>query len=257
MAIPIRKTAQIEAIKKPAKLVAQALKLAKEMAVIGATGIEIDKACEEFIVKNGGRPSFKGLYGFPNSVCVSVNEVIIHGIPNDIPFKEGDIVGFDIGVEIDGWYGDAAITVPIGQVDEISAKLIDVSRETLYHMIKHIKVGMRFKQLSKIAEDFIKSKGFEPLRNYSGHGIGRSPHEDPQILNYVEGKVNQGEKIKNGMVFCLEPMICQETGESATLEDNWSVVNTLHKRGAHYEHQIAIVNNKPVILTELWAEIGK
>ena len=250
MAIPIRKPKEIEAISKPAKLVAKTLELARSLAVVGATGIEIDKACEEFIVKNGGRPSFKGLYGFPNSVCVSVNEVIIHGIPNDIPFKEGDIVGFDIGVEIDGWYGDAAITVPIGKVDAKSQEIIDVSRECLYHMIDNIKVGMRFKELSKIAEDFILSKGYYPLRDYSGHGIGRSPHEEPQILNYVEGKPNQGDKIKNGMVFCLEPMICQETGESATLEDGWSVVSVDGKKGSHYEHQIAIINNKPVILTK-------
>ena len=114
MAIPIRKNKDIQAISKSAQLVAKALKLAEELAIVGATGLEIDKACEEFIVQNGGRPSFKGLYGFPNSVCVSVNEVIIHGIPNDIPFKEGDIVGFDIGVEIDGWYGDAAISVGDG-----------------------------------------------------------------------------------------------------------------------------------------------
>ena len=251
MAIPIRKPKDIEAISKPAKLVARALKLAEKLAVVGATGLEIDKACEEFIVENGGRPSFKGLYGFPNSVCVSKNEVIIHGIPDDIPFKEGDIVGFDIGVEIDGWYGDAAITVGIGKIDEKSQELIDVSKDTLYHMIENIKVGMRFKQLSKIAEDFIKSKGYQPLKNYSGHGIGRAPHEDPQILNYVEGKPNQGDKIKNGMVFCLEPMICQKDGESATLEDDWSVVSVDGLRGSHYEHQIAIVNNKPVILTEL------
>ena len=250
MAIPIRKPSEIEAIKKPAQLVAKALKLAEEMAVVGATGLEIDKEVENFIVKNGGRPSFKGLYGFPNSVCVSVNEVIIHGIPNNIPFKEGDIVGFDIGVEIDGWYGDAAITVPIGKVDNKSQEIIDVSRDTLYHMIENIKVGMRFKQLSKIAEDYITSKGYHPLRNYSGHGIGRAPHEEPQILNYVEGKPNQGDKIKNGMVFCLEPMICQESGESATLEDDWSVVSVDGKRGSHYEHQIAIVNNKAVILTQ-------
>jgi len=251
MAIPIRKPKEIDAISKPAQIVAKALKLAEEMAVVGATGLEIDKACEDFIVKNGGRPSFKGLYGFPNSVCVSVNEVVIHGIPNNIPFKEGDIVGFDIGVEIDGWYGDAAITTPIGKVDETSQKLIDVSKETLYHMIDNIKVGMRFKQLSKIAEDFILSKGFYPLRDYSGHGIGKLPHEDPQILNYVEGKPNQGDKIKNGMVFCLEPMICQETGESDTLEDGWSVVSIDGKKGSHYEHQIAILNNKAIILTEL------
>jgi len=251
MAIPIRKPKEIEAMKKPARLVAEALKIAKDMAVVGATGIEIDKACEEFIVKNGGRPSFKGLYGFPNSVCVSKNEVIIHGIPDNIPFKEGDIVGFDIGVEVNGWYGDAAITVPIGDVDETSQKLIDVSKDTLYKMIENIKVGMRFKQLSKIAEDYITSQGFYPLKGYCGHGIGREPHEDPQILNYVEGKPNQGDKIKNGMVFCLEPMICQDTGDSELLDDEWGVVSKSRKNGSHYEHQIAIVNNKPIILTEL------
>ena len=250
MAIPLRKKSEIEAITKPAQLVAKTLKLAEKLAVVGATGLEIDKACEEFIVQNGGRPSFKGLYGFPNSVCVSVNEVIIHGIPDNIPFKEGDIVGFDIGVEIDGWYGDAAITVPIGKVDNESQKLIDVSKECLYHMIDNIKVGMRFKELSKIAEDFILSKGYHPLRDYSGHGIGRLPHEEPQILNYVEGKPKQGDKIKNGMVFCLEPMICQTTGESAVLEDGWSVVSADMLNGSHYEHQIAIVDNKPKILTK-------
>ncbi len=250
MAIPLRKKSEIEEIKKPAQVVAKALDLARSMAKVGATGLEIDKAVEDFIVKNGGRPSFKGLYGFPNSVCVSVNEVIIHGIPNDIPFKEGDVVGFDIGVEMNGWYGDAAITVGIGEISEKDQELIDVSRDTLYKMIDSIKVGMRFKQLSKIAEDYIISRGYVPLRDYSGHGIGRKPHEEPQILNYVEGKPNQGDKIKNGMVFCLEPMICQESGESATLEDGWGVVSVDGKRGTHYEHQIAIVDNKPVILTQ-------
>jgi len=251
MAIPLRKKSEIEEIKKPARLVAKALELAKSMAKAGVTGLEIDKAVEEFIVKNGGRPSFKGLYGFPNSVCVSVNEVIIHGIPNNIPFKEGDVVGFDIGVEMNGWYGDAAISVGIGEISKKDQELIDVSRDTLYHMIDNIKVGMRFKQLSKIAEDYIKSRGYVPLRDYSGHGIGRKPHEEPQILNYVEGKPNQGDKIKNGMVFCLEPMICQEIGESDTLEDGWSVVSLDGKRGTHYEHQIAIIDNKAVILTDL------
>ena len=250
MAIPLRKKQDIEAIKKSAQLVNKALKLAKKMAVVGATGLEIDKACEELIVQNGGRPSFKGLYGFPNSVCVSVNEVIIHGIPNNIPFKEGDIVGFDIGVEMNGWYGDAAITVPIGKVDNKAQKLIDVSKECLYHMIDNIKVGMRFKELSKIAEDFILSKGYHPLKNYSGHGIGRKPHEEPQILNYVEGKAKQGDKIKNGMVFCLEPMICQTTGESEVLKDGWSVVSKDMLYGSHYEHQIAIIDNQAVILTQ-------
>jgi methionyl aminopeptidase len=254
MAIPLRKKSEIEEIKKPAQLVAKALEFCRKMAKVGATGLEIDKAVEDLIVANGGRPSFKGLYGFPNSVCVSVNEVIIHGIPNNIPFKEGDVVGFDIGVEMNGWFGDAAITVGIGEISDKDQELIDVSRDTLYAMINSIKVGMRFKQLSKIAEDYTISRGYVPLRDYSGHGIGRKPHEEPQILNYVEGKPNQGDKIKNGMVFCLEPMICQESGENTTLEDGWGVVSVDGKRGTHYEHQIAIVDNKPVILTQTQGE---
>ena len=188
-------------------------------------------------------------------LCSSLNEVIIHGIPNNIPFKEGDVVGFDIGVEMNGWFGDAAITVGIGEISDKDQELIDVSRDTLYAMINSIKVGMRFKQLSKIAEDYTISRGYVPLRNYSGHGIGRKPHEEPEIPNYLDSpNPRQGPKIKNGMVFCLEPMICQETGESDTLEDGWSVVSIDGKRGSHYEHQIAIIDSKPIILTELKGE---
>lgn len=250
MAVPIRKPREIEKIKKSAELVGRTLKLIRENVKVGVTGLEIDKLAEEFIVSNGGRPSFKGLYDFPNSVCVSVNEVIIHGIPNDKPFEEGDVVGFDVGVEIDGWYGDAAITMAVGTISDEDKKLIDISRETLEYAIDNIKVGMRFKELSALIGDFIESNGYVPLEGYSGHGIGRKPHEEPQILNYLEGKAKSGEKIKNGMVFCLEPMICQKEGEPALLDDGWSVVSSDGLRGTHYEHQIAIINNKAEILTK-------
>jgi len=250
MAIAIRKPQEIEKIKIPAKLVAKTLKLLRENTKPGITPLELDKMAEEFIRDNGGRPAFKGLYDFPNSVCISRNGVVIHGIPTNEPLKEGEVVGFDVGVEIDGWYGDAAITVGVGKIKDEYQKMIDVSREALYHAIENIKPGMRYKQISKLLEDYITSHGFVPLKGYSGHGIGRKPHEEPQILNYVEGKPNQGEKVKNGYVFCLEPMLCHKCGEPVLAENGWDVYCEDMEVGVHYEHQVAVVNNKAIILTQ-------
>ncbi len=250
MAIPIRKPQEIEKIKIPAKLVARTLKLLKENTKPGITPIELDKMAEEFIRENGGRPAFKGLYDFPNSVCISRNGVVIHGIPTNEPLKEGEVVGFDVGVEIDGWYGDAAITVGVGKIEEKYQKMIDVSKGALYHAIENIKPGMRYKQISKLIEDYITSHGYVPLKGYSGHGIGRKPHEEPQILNYVEGKPNQGEKVKNGHVFCIEPMLCHKCGDPILAENGWDVYCEDMEVGVHYEHQIAVINNKATILTQ-------
>ena len=250
MAIPIRKPKEIEEIKKPAKLVAKTLKLLRELTKPGITPLELDRIAEDFIRKNGGRPSFKGLYDFPNSVCISINGCVIHGVPTNKPLKEGDVVGYDVGVELNGWYGDAAITVGVGEISEDAKKMIEVARGALYYTIKNIKIGMRYKQISKLLEDYITSHGYVPLKGYSGHGIGRKPHEEPQILNYVEGKPNQGEKVKNGHVFCLEPMLCCENGNSIVDENGWDVYCEDLKLGVHYEHQVAILNNKVIILTE-------
>jgi methionyl aminopeptidase len=250
MAVPTRKPQEIEKIKKAAALVGKTLSLIRREAKAGVIGIELDKKVEDFIVSSGGRPSFKGLYDFPNSVCISRNEVIIHGIPDEIPFENGDIIGFDVGVEIDGWYGDAAITLPIGEISKEDDDLINISKDTLYYAIDNIKVGMRFKELSQLIGEYITLKGYVPLKGYCGHGIGKKPHEEPQILNYLEGKAKAGEKIKNGMVFCIEPMICQKEGEPELYDDGWSVVSSDGLKGTHYEHQVAIINNKAVILTK-------
>jgi len=250
MAIPIRKPNEIEEIKKAAQLVAKTLKLLKENTKPGMTPLELDKLAEEYIRDNGGRPAFKGLYDFPNSVCISRNGVVIHGIPDNEPLKEGEVVGFDVGVEINGWYGDAAITMGVGKIEEDYEKMIQVAKDAIYYAVKHIKPGMRYKQISKLLEDYITSHGYVPLKGYSGHGIGRKPHEEPQILNYVEGKPNQGEKVKNGHVFCLEPMLCHRKGDPILGENGWDVFCEDLDVGVHYEHQIAILNNKPIILTE-------
>ena len=250
MAIAIRKLHEIEKLRISNKIVAETLQLLSNEARPGMTLLELNAMGEKFIQANGGRPAFKGLYGFPAGVCTSVNETIIHGIPNQYVLKDGDIVGFDIGVEKDGWFGDAAVSIGIGKISQENQDLIDCSRDTLYHAIENIQIGMRFKELSKILEDFIHSKGYVPLRSFCGHGIGRKPHEEPEIPNYLEGSnAKQGPKIKNGMVFCLEPMICQKSGIAKILEDKWSVVSEDGLFGSHYEHTVAIIDNKAEILS--------
>jgi len=250
MSIAIRKPAEIEKLRKANQIVKQTLNYLQDNIKAGMTLKEIDAMGEDFIRSKGARPSFKGLYGFPATVCTSLNEVIIHGIPDDTKVKEGDILGLDIGTELNGWYGDAAVTIPIGKISEEDEKLIACAKDALYYAIDIIKPGLRFKELSLELEKFIKSKGYIPLLNFCGHGIGRKPHEEPEIPNYLEhGSAKSGPKIKNGMVFCLEPMICQKIGIPKVLDDKWSVVSQDGLRGSHYEHTVAVVGNKAEILS--------
>jgi len=253
MAIPLRKPKEIDKIRAANKIVAKTLNFLKEQIKPGLTLEEINKIGEDYIYAlKGARPAFKGLYGFPAGVCTSLNEVIIHGIPDSTVIKEGDILGLDIGVELDGYYGDAAITVGVGDISKEDEELIACSYDTLMFAIDTIKTGMRFKELSYEIEKFITGRGYIPLRGFCGHGIGKKPHEEPEIPNYLEGNnPKAGPKIKNGMVFCLEPMICQKSGKAKVLSDKWSVVSDDGLRGSHYEHCVAIINNKAEILSEL------
>ncbi len=249
MSINIRSPKEIELLRKASQIVAGALDLAEEEIKEGMTAIELDKKIEDYILKSGAKPSFKGLYGFPNAACISFNEVIIHGIPDKRKFKSGDIVGVDIGTNLDGWFGDGARTLKVGKVSESDEKLVSATEEVLLESIKQITLGMHFKELSQILEYEITKRGFVPLRNYCGHGIGKRAHEEPSILNYVVGKPNQGPKIKNGMVFCIEPMLCQKSGDSNTLSDNWGVVSTDGLNGSHFEHTVAMIDGVAEILT--------
>ncbi len=251
MAIAIRNIKEIDALKKPNKIVAQALDLVRKSAKIGTTLNELDRIAEDFIKSHNARASFKGLYGFPKAICLSVNEVIIHGIPSDYALKNGDILGVDIGVEYGGWFGDGAITFGVGEISKDDENIIACSHNTLLNAVDSIKVGMRFKELSKILEDSITSFGFLPLRGFCGHGIGTKPHEEPEIPNFIESAVSQGPKIKNGMVFCIEPMVCHSNGNPKILGDKWSVIAEDGLNGSHYEHTIAMIDSKAVILTEL------
>ena len=251
MAITLKKPLEIEKLRVSNSYVAKTLNHLKAYVRAGMTLKEINDMGEDYIASlDSARPAFKGLYGFPSGVCTSLNQVIIHGIPDETIVKDGDILGLDIGIEKDGWYGDAAITMPIGVISEEDEKLIACSKDALYHAIDIIKPGMRFKELSFELEKFIINAGYVPLKNFCGHGIGRKPHEEPEIPNYLDGKnPKQGPKIKNGMVFCLEPMICQKSGNSTILDDKWSVVSEDGLRGSHYEHTVAVINNRAEILS--------
>ncbi|OQX74663.1 MAG: type I methionyl aminopeptidase [Campylobacteraceae bacterium 4484_4] len=251
MAIAIRKPSEIEKLRVANSYVAKTLKHLETYIRPGMTLKEINEMGEDFIASLDARPAFKGLYGFPAGVCTSLNEVIIHGVPDETKVKEGDILGLDIGVEKDGWYGDAAVTIPIGEISEADQNLIACAKDALYYAIDLIKPGMRFKELSFALEQFITGRGFVPLRGFCGHGIGKKPHEEPEIPNYLDGSnPKQGPKIKNGMVFCLEPMICQKSGVARILDDKWSVVSEDGLRGSHYEHTVAVINNRAEILSK-------
>jgi methionyl aminopeptidase len=251
MAIALRKPNEIAKLKKAGEIVGKTLQYLQNTIKPGMTLKQIDEMGETYLRNLGAEPSFKGLYGFTGSVCTSLNNVCIHGVPTDEIVKEGDILGLDIGSKLDGYYGDAAVTMAVGEISKEDEALIACSKDALYHAIDAIKPGMRFKELTKVLEDFITNRGFVPLRDYCGHGIGTKPHDEPNIPNYLEGKAKQGPKIKNGMVFCLEPMVCQKSGNPMLLEDNWSVVSEDQCRTSHYEHQVAVVDGKAVILTEV------
>lgn len=250
MAIALRKSDEIKKLRAANKIVGGALELLRINTKVGVSLKELDAMAEDFIRSQGAKPSFKGLYGFPNAVCTSLNQVIIHGIPTDYRLQEGDVIGYDIGTELEGYFGDAAITVPVGIITQEDEALIACAKDTLYHAIGEIKEGMRFKELSLLMEKFIKARGFVPLHSFCGHGIGRKPHEEPEIPNYLDGKdAKAGPKIKNGMVFCLEPMICQKDSKPIILENKWDVVSADGLRGSHYEHTVAVINGKAEILS--------
>jgi methionyl aminopeptidase len=252
MAISLRKPNEIQKLRTASQAVAKTLEYLKANVKPGMTLLDVDKMGEDYLVSLGARPSFKGLYGFPGSVCTSLNEVIIHGIPDDKVLKEGDILGIDIGSEIDGWYGDAAITMPIGNISKEDEELIACSKDALLYAIDIIRDGMRFKELSQAIEKFIVDRGYQPLVRFCGHGIGQKPHTDPEIPNYLEnGSAKSGPKIKNGMVFCIEPMICQKEREPVILDNDWDVVSADGLRGSHYEHTVAVINGRAEILSQV------
>lgn len=238
---------EIEKIRKASVAVANGLLKIKAAIRPGVSLKELDKIAEEHALKTGGLPAFKGYRSYPASLCVSVNHVVVHGIPGDYFLQEGDIVGIDYGIVIDGYYGDSAITVPVGNVSEKALNLVNVTRESLMKGIAQARPGNRIGDISNAVQVFTESNGFSVVRNFVGHGIGKRLHEEPQIPNY--GPRGKGLKLEVGMVLAIEPMINEGTHETEILSDGWTAVTKDRKLSAHFEHTIAIMKDGPKILS--------
>jgi methionyl aminopeptidase len=215
--------------------------------VPGATPLELDEFAEAFFREHGALPSFKWYLGYPATLCVSVNEEVVHGIPTSRPFKEGDIVSVDIGAVYKGFHGDMAVTVPVGKISKQKEKLIAVTREALYKGIAQARVGNRVSDISHAIQKHVEKNGFSVVRELVGHGIGRRLHEDPQIPNY--GKPGEGPVLQAGMVIAIEPMVNMGGPNVKVKEDKWTVVTQDMMPSAHFEHTLLITEGEPEILT--------
>lgn len=229
------------------KIVGQTLQELKKAIVPGVTTLELDRIADQYIRHAGAIPAFKGYGGFPANICTSVNEQVVHGIPGSRQLKNGDVISLDVGTKLNRYYGDAAITVPVGDVDDELLKLLTVTEESLYKGIEKAIKGNRLSDISHAVQLHAESHGYGVVRDYVGHGIGQRMHEDPQIPNY--GPPGRGPLLKNGMVLAIEPMINLGTPEVEVLADDWTVVTADGKISAHFEHTVAVTDGEPLILT--------
>ena len=245
----ILKTANaIKKMREAGRLSALALKVGGEAVKPGVTTAEIDKVIYDFIMSQGATPSFLNLYGFPASACISVNDELIHGIPGNRVIKEGDIVSIDVGACLDGYHGDNAATFVAGEASEEAQKLLDVTKQSLYKGIEMAVVGNRVGDISNAVQTYCEERGYSVVREFVGHGIGRSVHEDPEVPNF--GAAGHGPRLVNGMCIAIEPMINAGTRFVSTDSNGWTVRTKDGKLSAHFEHTIAITDNGPIILTD-------
>ncbi|HKY30732.1 MAG TPA: type I methionyl aminopeptidase [Pyrinomonadaceae bacterium] len=238
---------EIEKMRAAGQLVAEVLQELRDMVVPGITTLEVDRAAEKMIRDAGALPTFKGYHGFPFSICASVNEQIVHGFPSRYQLKDGDLFSIDCGVTLEGYVGDTATTVPVGNVKEEWLKLVKVTEQCLERAIEQCRPGKHLGDIGWAVQELAESHGYSVVRDYVGHGIGRRMHEDPQIPNY--GKPGQGPKIKAGYVFAVEPMVNLGSHYTKVLADGWTVVTLDGLPSAHSEHTIAITEDGPDVLT--------
>ncbi|MCX7981577.1 MAG: type I methionyl aminopeptidase [Syntrophales bacterium] len=243
----IRKPDEIEKIRESNLIVAEILNALKKEVRVGVTTKELDEYCEELTRKWGAKPAFKGYRGYPYALCTSINHEVVHGMPSHRRLKEGDILSLDFGVYYNGYYGDAAITVPVGEVSKEARRLIKVTEEALYRGIEEAKAGNRLGDISAAVQTHVESAGFSVVRDFVGHGIGSELHEDPQIPNF--GTPGRGVLLREGMVLAIEPMVNAGSYRVKVLDDGWTVVTEDGSLSAHFEHSIAITPNGPDILS--------
>lgn len=240
---------EIDLIRKSGRIVAEALARLTKLVEPGITTLDLDRLAEEYILKRGAKPAFKGYRGYPSSLCASVNEQVVHALPSERTLKEGDIVSLDLGSIVDGYYGDAAVTVPVGQVSDEANRLIDVTQESLRRAIDAVHPGGRLSDISHAVQAAVEAEGFSVVRLFVGHGIGRSLHEEPQIPNF--GPPGHGPVLKTGMVLAIEPMVNAGSPDVMILEDRWTAVTCDGSLSAHFEHTVALTENGTEVLTSL------
>ncbi|MBC8297814.1 MAG: type I methionyl aminopeptidase [Pelagibacterales bacterium] len=238
---------EIRKIRESALIVSKTLGMLANEIRPGITSLYLDNLAETFILDNLCKPGFKGYNGFPNTLCISINEQVVHGIPNDIPLKDGDIVSIDCGVIKDGFYGDHAYTFKVGNVEKDLENLLEITKKSLYVGIESLIVGNKVGDIGNSIQNFISKHGYGIVKELVGHGLGKNLHEDPEIPNY--GKKDSGLFLKEGMVVAIEPMINLGTEKVNQLDDGWTIVTLDGKPSAHFEHNIAIIDGKPEVLS--------
>ena len=241
---------EIEIMREAGKIVAEALSITKEIAKEGVTTEELNTRLEEYVLQKGGIPVFKGYRGYPKSICTSINEEIVHGIPDQRKLCDGDILSVDIGVEYRKYVADAAITIPIGEISEEVENLLKVCEEALNKAIEVACANNKLSEVSRSIQNHVESQGFSVIRDYTGHGIGRQMHEDPQIPNFVSKELLKADEILlQGMALAIEPMICAGGYDTEVLGNRWTVVTKDRKLSAHFEHTVVVTENGAEILT--------
>jgi len=245
--VHLKSKEEIALMRESALIVSRTLALVATYIEVGATPLQLDKLAYEYIHDQGAVPGFLGFGGFPNSLCISVNEAVVHGIPNDRPFEAGDIVSVDCGAVKNGFYGDHAYTFAVGEIAPEVQKLLKVTKESLYKAIAQMTVGKRIGDISHAVQEHAERHGYGVVRELVGHGLGRTMHEDPQVPNY--GKRGRGKKVMEGMVLAIEPMINLGTREILMLDDDWTIITADRQPSAHFEHDVAVVDGKPDILS--------
>lgn len=238
---------EIELMRESALIVSKTLGLLAQEIKPGITPLYLDKMAEEFIRDHGAVPGFLGLYDFPNTLCMSLNEAVVHGIPNNRPLEEGDIISIDCGAKKNGFYGDHAYTFEVGEVAPEVKKLLKVTKECLDLGIEQTRAGKRIGDISFAIQQHAESNGYGVVRELVGHGLGRKMHESPEVPNY--GKRGRGPVIKNGLVLAIEPMINMGTRRVKQLSDGWTIITADRRPSAHFEHNVAVVNGEPEVLS--------
>ena len=238
---------EIEAMARSGAILARCLQMLRSKARAGVTTLDLDDAAERFIRSQGAEPAFKGYRGFPGSICSSPNSMIVHGIPGSYKLQRGDILSIDVGVVLDGWVSDAAVTVPIGPVSPIATRLMQTTRESLFEAVEQVRLGNHLGDVSAAVQRKVEADGFAVVRSLVGHGVGREMHEDPQIPNY--GDPGTGPELEEGMVLAIEPMTTAGEDGIRVGSDNWSVYSSDGSLACHFEHTVAVTADGPRILT--------